>query len=148
MGGWGGRREEVEVEAIRVVGGNGVAALLQKELNHPLISIHCVAHAGFPMCIVQLRQFIKDKGLGGKISIQQVKRKWENLTAKYKDLRKPQSGVGTEDGKATAASWKWYSEMDGILGLETIHLTPGSDLFLRPGCRCGHPVLGAMHLSR
>ena len=24
--------------------GNGVAALLQKELNHPLISIHCVAH--------------------------------------------------------------------------------------------------------
>ena len=31
-------------------------------------------------------------------------------------MRKPQSGVGTEDGKATAASWKWYSEMDGILG--------------------------------
>ncbi|CAL8389773.1 unnamed protein product [Boreogadus saida] len=31
-------------------------------------------------------QFIKDKGLGGKISIQQVKRKWENLTAKYKAL--------------------------------------------------------------
>ncbi|CAL8382682.1 unnamed protein product [Gadus morhua 'NCC'] len=52
----------------------------------------------------------------GEISIQQLKRKWENLTAKYKDLRKPQSGVGTEDGKATAASWKWYSEMDGILG--------------------------------
>ncbi|CAL8240601.1 unnamed protein product, partial [Gadus morhua 'NCC'] len=35
---------------------------------------------------------------------------------KIQDLRKPQSGVGTEDGKATAASWKWYSEMDGILG--------------------------------
>ncbi|CAL8239934.1 unnamed protein product [Gadus morhua 'NCC'] len=51
-----------------------------------------------------------------KISTQQVKRKWENLTARYKDLRKPPSGVGTEDGKATAASWKWYSEMDGILG--------------------------------
>ncbi|CAL8257701.1 unnamed protein product [Arctogadus glacialis] len=63
-----------------------------------------------------VRQFIKDKGLGGKISTQQVKRKWENLTAKYKDWRKPQSGVGTEDGKATAAPWKWYSEMDGILG--------------------------------
>ncbi|CAL8398049.1 unnamed protein product [Boreogadus saida] len=65
------------------------------------------AKDGFEQCI-------KDKGLGGKISTQQVKRKWENLTAKYKDLRKPQSGVGTEDGKATAASWKWY--MDGILG--------------------------------
>ncbi|CAL8349421.1 unnamed protein product [Boreogadus saida] len=59
---------------------------------------------------------LKTRGWGGKISTQQVKRKWENLTAKYKDLRKPQSGVGTEDGKATAASWNWYSEMDGILG--------------------------------
>ena len=30
--------------AVNVGCRNGVAALLQKELNHPLISIHCVAH--------------------------------------------------------------------------------------------------------
>ncbi|XP_056453210.1 uncharacterized protein LOC130387944 [Gadus chalcogrammus] len=63
-----------------------------------------------------LNNLLKTRGWGGKISTQQVKRKWENLTAKYKDLRKPQSGVATEDGKDTVASWKWYSEMDGILG--------------------------------
>ena len=47
-----------------------------------------VKYCCFILCSLFLslfcRQFIKDKGLGGKISTQQVKRKWENLTAKYK----------------------------------------------------------------
>ncbi|XP_077091374.1 uncharacterized protein LOC143742407 [Siphateles boraxobius] len=44
------------------------------------------------------------------------KKKWENLKQKYKDLKCPQTGVSTEDGGATAASWKWYTAMDEAIG--------------------------------
>lgn len=32
------------------------------------------------------------------------------------DLKCPRSGVSTEGGEATAASWKWYGVMDAALG--------------------------------
>ncbi|CAM4735544.1 unnamed protein product [Leuciscus chuanchicus] len=33
-----------------------------------------------------------------------------------RDLKCPQTGVSTEDGGATAASWKWYAAMDEAIG--------------------------------
>ncbi|ROL55325.1 Stress response protein nst1 [Anabarilius grahami] len=60
--------------------------------------------------------FVKDEKLEGKISAAQVKRKWENLKQKYKDLNCPQTGVSTEDGEVTAASWKWYALLDEAIG--------------------------------
>ncbi len=32
------------------------------------------------------------------------------------DLKCPQTGVSTEDGEVTAASWKWYSVLDEAIG--------------------------------
>ncbi|ROL41875.1 Stress response protein nst1, partial [Anabarilius grahami] len=65
---------------------------------------------------IYCRVFVKDENLEGKISATQVKRKWENLKQKYKDLKCPQTGVSTEDGEVTAASWKWYSVLDEAKG--------------------------------
>jgi len=31
-------------------------------------------------------------------------------------LKCPQTGVSTEDGEPTAASWKWYTAMDEAIG--------------------------------
>ncbi|KAL0152260.1 hypothetical protein M9458_051983 [Cirrhinus mrigala] len=33
-----------------------------------------------------------------------------------KELKCPATGVSTEDGEPTAASWKWYSAMDEAIG--------------------------------
>ncbi|XP_016318814.1 TBC1 domain family member 10B-like [Sinocyclocheilus anshuiensis] len=44
------------------------------------------------------------------------KKKRENLKQKYKDLKCPATGVSTEDGEPTAASWKWYRAMDEAIG--------------------------------
>ncbi|KAI2655878.1 hypothetical protein H4Q32_012658 [Labeo rohita] len=60
--------------------------------------------------------FVTEQKLDGKISAAQVKRKWENLKQKYKDLKCPQTGVSTEDGEVTAASWKWYAVLDEAIG--------------------------------
>ncbi|XP_073672963.1 uncharacterized protein [Garra rufa] len=60
--------------------------------------------------------FIHEKNLKGKVSATWVKKKWENLKQKYKDLKCPQSGLSTEGGELTAASWKWYGVMDAALG--------------------------------
>ncbi|CAJ1076480.1 uncharacterized protein LOC125297728 [Xyrichtys novacula] len=45
-----------------------------------------------------------------------VKKKWENLKQKYKDLKCPKTGVSTVRGETTAASWKWYTLMDEAIG--------------------------------
>ncbi|KAK9977104.1 hypothetical protein ABG768_018925 [Culter alburnus] len=60
--------------------------------------------------------FIEQSNLQGKVSAAWVKKKWENLKQKYKDLKCPQTGVSTEGGESTAASWKWYGVMDAALG--------------------------------
>ncbi|CAL8329918.1 unnamed protein product [Gadus morhua 'NCC'] len=52
-------------------------------------------------------EFIKVQGLEGKMEANKIKRKWENLKQKYKELKAPRTGVSTEGGETTAASWKW-----------------------------------------
>ncbi|ROI90140.1 hypothetical protein DPX16_23601, partial [Anabarilius grahami] len=59
--------------------------------------------------------FISQYGLEG-VTPSWAKKKWENLKQKYKDLKCPRTGVSTEDGEHTAASWKWYSLMDKAIG--------------------------------
>ncbi|CAM4667994.1 unnamed protein product [Leuciscus chuanchicus] len=60
--------------------------------------------------------FVVEQDLQGRVTAAFVKKKWENLKQKYKDLKCPQTGVSTEDGGATAASWKWYAAMDEAIG--------------------------------
>ncbi|CAM4607827.1 unnamed protein product [Leuciscus chuanchicus] len=60
--------------------------------------------------------FVVEQDLHGKATAAFVKKKWENLKQKYKDLKCPQTGRGTEDGETTAASWKWYTAMDEAIG--------------------------------
>ncbi|XP_067303589.1 34 kDa spicule matrix protein-like [Pseudorasbora parva] len=54
---------------------------------------------------------IEEMGLQDTLSPQQAGRKWENFKKTYKDLKAPQSGVSTEGGGDTAATWKWFSEI-------------------------------------
>ncbi|CAM4571338.1 unnamed protein product [Leuciscus chuanchicus] len=60
--------------------------------------------------------FVVEQDLQGRVTAAFVKKKWENLKQKYKDLKCTQTGVSTEDGGATAASWKWYAAMDEAIG--------------------------------
>ncbi|KAL0152684.1 hypothetical protein M9458_052407 [Cirrhinus mrigala] len=60
--------------------------------------------------------FVMEQGLQDRLAAAFVKKKWENLKQKYKDLKCPATGVSTEDGEPTAASWKWYSAMDEAIG--------------------------------
>ncbi|KAK9957700.1 hypothetical protein ABG768_011923 [Culter alburnus] len=58
---------------------------------------------------------IKEINLEGKITGQQAAKKWENLK-KYKELKCPPTGTGTESGEATAASWPFFIPMDEAIG--------------------------------
>ncbi|XP_065096812.1 uncharacterized protein [Paramisgurnus dabryanus] len=59
---------------------------------------------------------IKDLGLEGKVTGQQASKKWENLKKKYKDLKTPKTGSGTDAGEVTASSWQYFEEMHEVLG--------------------------------
>ncbi|XP_051561969.1 eukaryotic translation initiation factor 3 subunit A [Myxocyprinus asiaticus] len=58
--------------------------------------------------------YVKEKQLQGKVTPAWVRKKWENLKQKYKDL-KSLSIVG---GDTAIATWKWYAIMDGALSSE------------------------------
>ncbi|KAI2662687.1 Angiopoietin-related protein 4 [Labeo rohita] len=47
---------------------------------------------------------------------QQASKKWENLKKKYKDLRTPKTGSGTDAGQVTAATWQYFEYMHEVLG--------------------------------
>ncbi|KAL3060453.1 hypothetical protein OYC64_014913 [Pagothenia borchgrevinki] len=55
-------------------------------------------------------------GLQGPVSPSQVSKKWDNLKRKYKELRTPATGTGTDQGEATAATWPWFSAMHEAIG--------------------------------
>ncbi|CAJ1069787.1 uncharacterized protein LOC122971204 [Xyrichtys novacula] len=59
--------------------------------------------------------FIKEHGLEGQVDPSFPPKKWENLKQKYKVLKAPPTGVSTEGGEATAASWKWFNIMDEVM---------------------------------
>ncbi|XP_059353813.1 uncharacterized protein si:ch73-193c12.2 [Carassius carassius] len=67
------------------------------------------------VAIKSFELYVKEKQLVGKVTPAWVRKKWENLKQKYKDL-KSLSMVG---GNQSIATWKWYAIMDGALSSET-----------------------------
>ncbi|XP_060883028.1 uncharacterized protein LOC132954487 [Labrus mixtus] len=59
---------------------------------------------------------IKELAIEGKITPQQVSKKWENLKKKYKELKTPRTGSGTDAGEVTAATWQFLGDMHEVLG--------------------------------
>ncbi|XP_066520159.1 uncharacterized protein si:ch73-193c12.2 [Hoplias malabaricus] len=58
--------------------------------------------------------FVNEQGLEGKVTPAWVKKKWENLRQKYKDLK----GLSLMGGDPSAHFWKWYTVMDQAFGSE------------------------------
>ncbi|KAF4106741.1 uncharacterized protein LOC131550570 isoform X2 [Onychostoma macrolepis] len=59
---------------------------------------------------------MKEMGLEGRVTGQQASKKWENLKQRYKELRTPKTGSGTDRGEVTAATWQFYEDMHEVLG--------------------------------
>ncbi|KAM4712252.1 uncharacterized protein FYW61_021202 isoform 2-T2 [Anableps anableps] len=62
---------------------------------------------------------IKELGLEGKVTSQQVSKKWENLKKKYKDLGMLKAGFGTDRGEVTPVTWQYFDDMHEVLGSRT-----------------------------
>ncbi|KAG7266603.1 hypothetical protein CRUP_031550 [Coryphaenoides rupestris] len=58
------------------------------------------------------RGIVKEMGLTGKITPDQVAKKWDNLKTKFKDLKFPPRGVETP---VSPSSWPWYQMMSEAL---------------------------------
>ncbi|XP_072567680.1 uncharacterized protein [Paramormyrops kingsleyae] len=86
------------------------ALILWRAVNRPLFTGK--RHAS----VEAYNVFLKERGLEGRVDAKALKKRWENLTSKYKDLKRPRTGVSTEGGGVTAASWKWYTHMDEAIG--------------------------------
>ncbi|KAK5913459.1 hypothetical protein CgunFtcFv8_007990 [Champsocephalus gunnari] len=50
-------------------------------------------------------QVVKEMGLEGQVTGPQAAKKWDNLKTKYKELKNPPTGTGTDGGEASAATW-------------------------------------------
>ncbi|MEQ2286211.1 hypothetical protein AMECASPLE_000051 [Ameca splendens] len=62
---------------------------------------------------------IKELSLEGKVTSQQVSKKWENLKKKYKDLGMLNAGFGTDGGEVTNVTWQYFDDMHEVLGGRT-----------------------------
>ncbi|KAM4573167.1 uncharacterized protein PAE49_008075 isoform 2-T2 [Odontesthes bonariensis] len=58
------------------------------------------------------RGIVKELGLSGKITPDQVAKKWDNLKTKFKDLKFPPRGM---EGQNNPASWPWFQLMSDAL---------------------------------
>ncbi|XP_061577523.1 uncharacterized protein LOC133444070 isoform X2 [Cololabis saira] len=58
------------------------------------------------------RGIVKEMGLTGKITPDQVAKKWDNLKTKFKDLKFPPRGM---EGQTNPASWHWFQLMSDAL---------------------------------
>ncbi|XP_071756221.1 uncharacterized protein LOC139912345 [Centroberyx gerrardi] len=58
------------------------------------------------------RGIVKEMGLTGKITPDQVAKKWDNLKTKFKDLKFPPRGM---EGQTSPASWPWFQLMSDAL---------------------------------
>ncbi|KAK5866749.1 hypothetical protein PBY51_011300 [Eleginops maclovinus] len=71
------------------------------------------------------RGIVKEMGLTGKITPDQVAKKWDNLKTKFKDLKFPPRGM---EGQTFPASWPWFSLMcdalEGRLAGKAARVTP------------------------
>ncbi|XP_034059359.1 uncharacterized protein LOC117537996 [Gymnodraco acuticeps] len=59
---------------------------------------------------------IKELDLGQHVSHKQASKKWENLKKKYKELKRPRTGTGTDQGEETPATWPFFMAMDEAIG--------------------------------
>ncbi|KAE8277864.1 hypothetical protein D5F01_LYC24096 [Larimichthys crocea] len=64
----------------------------------------------------QWQALISELELEGKVSSQQVSKKWENLKKRYKELKTGKSGAGTDAGEVTATNWQYFEDMHEVLG--------------------------------
>nr|XP_046165728.1 uncharacterized protein LOC124002386 isoform X2 [Oncorhynchus gorbuscha] len=55
------------------------------------------------------RAIVKEMGLAGKLSADQVSKKWDNLKTKFKDLKYPPRGM---ENQSSPASWPWFQLMN------------------------------------
>ncbi|XP_069580597.1 uncharacterized protein [Brachyistius frenatus] len=58
------------------------------------------------------RGIVKEMGLTGKITPDQVAKKWDNLKTKFKDLKFPPRGM---EAQTNPASWPWFQLMSDAL---------------------------------
>ncbi|XP_062245083.1 uncharacterized protein zgc:171459 [Platichthys flesus] len=58
------------------------------------------------------RGIVKEMGLTGKITPDQVAKKWDNLKTKFKDLKFPPRGM---ENQTNPASWPWFHLMNDAL---------------------------------
>ncbi|KAE8287400.1 hypothetical protein D5F01_LYC13440 [Larimichthys crocea] len=65
----------------------------------------------------QWQALISELELEGKVSSQQVSKKWENLKKRYKELKTGKFGAGTDAGEVTATNWQYYEDMHEVLGV-------------------------------
>ncbi|KAJ3596194.1 hypothetical protein NHX12_002603 [Muraenolepis orangiensis] len=56
---------------------------------------------------------LKGLGLQGKLTADQIAKKWDNLRTKYKDLKQPFQG--TESSGGSQDSWPWFHIMDDAM---------------------------------
>ncbi|XP_067247367.1 uncharacterized protein [Chanodichthys erythropterus] len=54
--------------------------------------------------------------LDGNVTGAQASKKWENLKKKYKELRNPPTGTGTDQGEPSACTWRWFTLMHSTIG--------------------------------
>ncbi|XP_038062998.1 uncharacterized protein LOC119733679 [Patiria miniata] len=66
---------------------------------------------------------LKEMDLLDKVTPEQARKKWTNLSQKYKELKHPPTGTGTEEGEDTTVSWSYFQDMDKVLGGRPI-ITP------------------------
>ncbi|KAL2093587.1 hypothetical protein ACEWY4_010899 [Coilia grayii] len=55
---------------------------------------------------------LREMGLEGKVTTEQLSKKWENMKKKYKELKFPPPGMEQEQ----RITWQWYGMMDKVLG--------------------------------
>ncbi|XP_058854286.1 uncharacterized protein LOC131696491 isoform X1 [Acipenser ruthenus] len=67
---------------------------------------------------------LKELGLLDKVSFAQAAKKWENLKKRYKELSNTTIGFESESKQNTAATWRWYFDMDEAFGNKTLISPP------------------------
>uniref|UniRef100_A0AAV2L2D8 Myb/SANT-like DNA-binding domain-containing protein n=1 Tax=Knipowitschia caucasica TaxID=637954 RepID=A0AAV2L2D8_KNICA len=58
------------------------------------------------------RAVVKELGLAGKITPDQVAKKWDNLKTRFKDLKFPPQGM---EGQVNPSAWPWFKLMSDAL---------------------------------
>lgn len=58
---------------------------------------------------------LKGMDVMDSLNINQAKKKRDNLVKKYRDLRCPKTGTGTENGEDTSITWPFFDLMDQVL---------------------------------